>query len=115
MAQNFKETAHLNTDQDKFAENYDSIDWGDLKDKPLPKKVPSKHITAGMCGEFGQSTFDKEAYDKNFDSIDWSKTSKSDIEGECTLFEPGDEVGVEGKIESVSESGIIRYLFRRKK
>lgn len=58
---------------EKFKENFDSIDWGDLKEKPLPKAAPKKHATAGMCGEFGMSTFDEKAFKENFDLIDWSK------------------------------------------
>lgn len=73
MAREFKETAHLKTDKKKYAENFDAIDWGDLKDKPLPKPAPAKHKTAGLCGEYGLSTFDKEEFDKNFDNIDWGK------------------------------------------
>ena len=74
MAREFKELAHLKTDKKKFEENFDTIDWGDLKAKPVEKKKSSrKHVTAGMCGEFGMSTFDKKAFDNNFDQIDWSK------------------------------------------
>lgn len=79
MAQNFPETAHNKIDQKKYKENFDSIDWGDLKDKPIEKKSVKKHITAGMCGEYGLSTFDKEAFDKNFDNIKWD-TTKEDHE-----------------------------------
>lgn len=73
MAREFKETAHLKTDNKAFKENFDAIDWGDLKDKPIEKKGKSKHVTAGMCGEYGISEFNKEEYDKNFDQIDWNK------------------------------------------
>jgi hypothetical protein len=73
MAREFAEVAHLKTDMNKFSENFDSIDWGDLKDKPIEKKNNKRHVTAGMCGEIGMSTFDKEAFEKNFDAIDWSK------------------------------------------
>ena len=60
----------------QFKENFDAIDWGDLKDKPVDKEKAAKtktHITKGMCGEYGMSEFNKEEYDKNFDQIDWSK------------------------------------------
>lgn len=78
MAQSFPETAHNKIDQKKFKENFDAIDWGDLKDKPLVNTPNNKkHVTAGLCGEFGMSTFDKEAFDNNFDNIDWSKTCTS--------------------------------------
>lgn len=60
-------------DKEAFNENFDSIDWGELKDRPLEKKKTKKHVTAGMCGEYGTSTFDKKSYDDNFDNIDWSK------------------------------------------
>ena len=73
MAREIKETAHLHIDEEKFNENFDSIDWGDLKDKPLEKKSVKKHSTAGLCGEFGMSTFDEKAFKENFDNIDWSK------------------------------------------
>jgi hypothetical protein len=77
MAQSFKETAHLKTDQEKFKENFDAIDWGDLKEKPIEKKPQSKkHVTAGLCGEFGMSVFDEKKYKENFDQIDWSKTKE---------------------------------------
>ena len=69
-------------DKKKFQENFDSIDWGDLKDKPLPKTVPKKRFV-GLCGEFGMSVFDKKAFDNNFDQIDWSvKPKESSDESE---------------------------------
>lgn len=61
---------------EEFKKNFDEIDWGDLKDKPIDKKKAEKskkHVTAGICGEFGMSTFDEKAYKENFDRIDWSK------------------------------------------
>jgi hypothetical protein len=76
MAQAFPETAHNKTDLKKYKENFDSIDWGDLKEKPIDKekaKKNTKHSSAGLCGEYGMSTFDKEEYGENFDNIDWSK------------------------------------------
>lgn len=76
MAREFKEVAHLKTDEDKFKKNFDEIDWGDLKDKPILKKTKSKHVTAGMCGEYGISEFDEKAYKENFDRIDWSKKAE---------------------------------------
>ena len=83
MAREFKETSYLKVDKKKFAENFDSIDWGNLKDKPLPPPAPSKHKTAGLCGEYGLSVFDKEAFDNNFDQIDWSvKPKESSDESE---------------------------------
>lgn len=71
MAQSFPETAHLKTDKKKYEENFDRIDWGNLKDKPLPPPAPAKHKTAGLCGEFGLSVFDEKAYKENFDRIRW--------------------------------------------
>lgn len=76
MAQSFAETAHLKIDKKKFEENFDRIDWGKPAEaKYDPKKVKrnKKHATAGMCGEYGMSTFDEEKYKENFDQIDWSK------------------------------------------
>jgi hypothetical protein len=60
-------------DEKKYKENFDQIDWGDLKDKPVEKIKNKKHVTAGMCGEFGMSVFDEKAFKENFDRIDWSK------------------------------------------
>ena len=73
MAREFKETAHLKTDEKKFKERFDEIDWGDLKDKPVEKKNNKKHSTAGMCGEYGMSAVDEEKFKENFDNIDWNK------------------------------------------
>jgi hypothetical protein len=76
MAREFKEIAHLKTNLDKFKENYDSIDWGDLKEKPVDKEKAQKckrHETAGMCGEYGFNTFDEEKFKENFEQIDWTK------------------------------------------
>jgi hypothetical protein len=74
MAREFKEVAHLKTNKEEFEKNFDQIDWGDLKDRPVVKsKKGKKHITAGICGEYGMSTFDEKAYKENFDQIDWSK------------------------------------------
>lgn len=77
MAREFKETAHLKTDKQAFSDGYDSIDWGALKEKPLPKKTKSKHSTAGLCGEYGMSTFDDEKYKENFENIDWGDTDEN--------------------------------------
>lgn len=77
MAQSFPETAHLKTDLKKFKENFDSIDWGDLKEKPIEKKSVKRHATAGLCGEYGLSVFDEKAYKENFDNIDWGKDEDS--------------------------------------
>lgn len=60
-------------DKKRFNENFDNIDWGGLKEKPLPPPAPKKHATAGLCGEFGMSVFDEKAYKENFDQIDWNK------------------------------------------
>jgi hypothetical protein len=76
MAREFKETAHLKTNKEEFSKNFDDIDWGDLKEKPIEKKGKSKHVTAGLCGEFGMSTFDEKKYKENFDQIDWSKKAE---------------------------------------
>lgn len=76
MAREFKEVAHTRTDLEKYKENFDSIDWGNLKEKPIEKKVKSKHVTAGMCGEYGISEFDEKAYKENFDRIEWSKKAE---------------------------------------
>ena len=76
MAQDLKETAHLHTDKKKFDENYDAIDWGSLREKPIDEELvkrTTKHVTAGLCGEYGMSTVDEEAFKENFDNIDWSK------------------------------------------
>lgn len=86
MAREFKELAHLKTDKKKFEENFDQIDWGDLKNKPI-KKVPSRHSTAGLCGEYGLSTFDEKAYKENFDNIDWEPKTKATKEELETLKE----------------------------
>lgn len=57
-------------DKEKYNSNFDSIDWGNLKDKPIEKKTQTKkHVTAGLCGEFGMSTFDEKAYKANYDLI----------------------------------------------
>lgn len=61
---------------ERYKENFDAIDWGDLKDRPVEKKKNKKHVTAGMCGEYGMSTRDEEAYKENFDRIDWSKKTE---------------------------------------
>lgn len=77
MAREFKETSHLKVDKKKFAENFDAIDWGGLKEKPIEKKPETKrHPTTGICGEIGMSVFDKEAFDNNFDQIDWTVKPK---------------------------------------
>lgn len=71
------------TDKKKFDDNWDSIDWSSAK-KAVEEKMSSeeyakknlrntKHSTAGLCGEFGMSTFDKEEFDKNFDNIKWTE------------------------------------------
>lgn len=76
MALEFAETAHNKIDLKKFKENFDQIDWGDLKDRPINKekaKETKRHVTAGMCGESGFKTFDEEKYKENFDQIDWGK------------------------------------------
>lgn len=67
----------ISTVSEKFKENFDQIDWGGLRDKPLPKPAPKKHVTAGMCGEFGMSTFDEKAFKENYDQIDWTQTKES--------------------------------------
>lgn len=85
MAREFKETAHNKIDQKKFEENFDSIDWSKLKNKPLEQKSVKRHATAGLCGEFGMSTFDKAAFDENFDQIKWGKDEEAvDPEAEAT-------------------------------
>jgi hypothetical protein len=64
-------------DKEKFDANFDSIDWGEQKEQTEEEKKKAKrtkrHLTTGMCGEFGTSEFDKEAFDENFDLIDWGK------------------------------------------
>lgn len=60
---------------EQFKENFDAIDWGDLKERPIDEKAKKskKHATAGICGEYGTSVFDEKAYKENYDNIDWSK------------------------------------------
>lgn len=80
MAREFKETAHLNTDKEKFSENFDGIDWGDLKDKPIKDPGKKRHMTAGLCGEYGLSVFDEKAYKDNFDLIKWTNNKEKEHE-----------------------------------
>lgn len=72
MAREFKENSHLKVDKKKYEENFDQIKWAPIEDKPK-KKTKKRHITAGMCGEYGMSEFDDEKYKENFDRIDWNK------------------------------------------
>ena len=77
MAQSFSETAHLKIDQKKYEENFDQIKWKSKEEQEEIDKVKvartKKHMTAGLCGEFGMSTFNDEKYKENFEQIDWSK------------------------------------------
>jgi hypothetical protein len=38
MGRGFKESAHLKTDLKKYHENFDAIDWGNLRDKKEEKR-----------------------------------------------------------------------------
>jgi hypothetical protein len=89
MAREFKETAHNKTNKEEFDKNFDEIDWGDLKDKPVEKnsKKNVKHVTAGLCGEYGMSVFDDKKYKENFDQIDWSKNGD-----DVSNFETGEMI-----------------------
>lgn len=65
MAQSFPETAHLKTDKAAFNENWDRIKWNKTEPKAAsyvviegeviecPITLPGKHVTDGMCGEYG--------------------------------------------------------------
>lgn len=94
MAREFKETAHLKTNTDAFSEGYDRI-FGkkEVKSKAAHYKVvngevvemseeeaikSTKHVSAGMCGEFGMSTFDDKAYKENLERILKNKESSSE-------------------------------------
>lgn len=93
MAQTFKETAHLKTDKTAFNEGWDRIFGNkDVEIKAAAFKVVdgevveiseeeviknTKHSTAGLCGEFGMSTFDEKAYKENFDRIQWNKSNET--------------------------------------
>ena len=85
MAREFKENAHLKIDQDKFKENFDRINWKSKEEQEEIDKEKvartKKNISAGICGEFGMSVFDKKSFDENFDRIKW-KTKGADKENE---------------------------------
>lgn len=60
------------TDKEKFDANFDEIDWSGVKDKPIDEdkvKKTKRHVTAGLCGESGFSTFDENAYKENYERV----------------------------------------------
>jgi hypothetical protein len=99
------DTIEISKIQDKaqFNDNFDNIDWSTANKwseeygskQTTELKKTKKHITAGMCGEYGMSIFDEKAFKSNYELIKWNEEkAKEEVITERTqpIYKFGDAV-----------------------